>query len=114
MFRLQPEEVDSMNRSQIVTGSQKHRDPRFQRRVFTQEGVAMLSGVLRGKRAVEVNVGIVRAFVRLRDLLASNKDLARKILQHDQQIAGLFEQVQNMLAPVRLKKKPIGFTHPKE
>lgn len=114
MFRLESEEMENMNRSQIVTGSQRHRDPRFPPRVFTQEGVAMLSGVLRGKRAVEVNVSIMRAFVRLRDLLATNEDLARRVSQHDRQIAVLFEHVQNMLAPVPLKKNPIGFIHPKD
>jgi hypothetical protein len=54
----------------------------------------MLSGVLRSKRAVEVNVSIMRAFVRLRELLATNEDLARKLAQHDQEIATLFEHVQ--------------------
>jgi hypothetical protein len=114
MFRLKPEEIEDMNRSQTGTGSQKHRDPRFPPRVFTQEGVAMLSGILRGKRAVEVNVGIMRAFVRLRDLLATNEELARNVAQHDRQIAVLFEHVQNILAPVPLNKNRIGFIHPKD
>ncbi|MGH9325807.1 MAG: ORF6N domain-containing protein [Terriglobia bacterium] len=87
MFRLEPEEIEGINQSQIVTGSQKHPDPRFPPRVFTQEGVAMLSGVLRSKRAVEVNISIMRAFVRLRELLATNEDLARNVAQHDRQIA---------------------------
>lgn len=114
MFRLEPEEIESINRSQTVTGSQKHRDPRFPPRVFTQEGVAMLSGVLRGKRAVEVNVGIMRAFVRLRELLATNQELAREVAQHDRQIAVLFEHVQSMLTPVSVKKHRIGFIHHKD
>ena len=114
MLRLTPDEIGNINRSQIVTGSQRHRDPRFPPRVFTQEGVAMLSGVLRGKRAVEVNVSIMRAFVRLRELLATNEELARKVARHDRQIAVLFEHVENMLAPVPLKKNPIGFIHPKD
>jgi ORF6N domain len=54
-FRLKPEEIESINPSQSVTGSQKHRDPRFPPRVFTQEGVAMLSGHLRSQRAIDVN-----------------------------------------------------------
>src|SRR5260370_23339314 len=102
MFRLSREEAEAMNRSQFVTGSQKHRDPRFPPRAFTQEGVAMLSGLLRSKRAIEINVSIMRAFVRLRELLATNEDLARKVAQHDRQIAVLFEHVQDMLAPVPL------------
>ena len=109
MFRLSQEETEALNRSQIVTGSIKHRDPRYTPRAFTQEGVAMLSGVLRSKRAVEVNIGIMRAFVRLRELLATNQDLARKVSQHDQQIAVLFGHVQRMLAPAPVKKNRIGF-----
>jgi ORF6N domain len=85
MFRFKADEAKAFNRSQIVTGSQKHRDPRFPPRVFTQEGVAMLSSVLRSRRAVEVNISIMRAFVRLRELLATNEDLARKVAQHDEE-----------------------------
>ena len=100
--------------SQIVTGSQKHRDPRFTPRAFTQEGVAMLSGVLRSKRAVEINVAIMRAFVRLREILATHEELARQVAQHDRQIAVLFEHVKNLLEPPPAPKKPpIGFIHPK-
>ena len=65
MFRLNGKEVDALNRSQIVTGSQRHRDPRYPPYAFTQEGVAMLSGVFRSQRAVQVNILIMRAFVRL-------------------------------------------------
>lgn len=114
MFRLSAEETEALNRSQTVTGSLKHRDPRFSPRAFTQEGVAMLSGVLRSDRAIEVNVAIMRAFVRLREVLASNEDLARKVAQHDRQIAVLFEHVQKMLTPPPVKKNPIGFIPPKD
>jgi hypothetical protein len=114
MFRLSRAEVDAMHRSQIVTGSQKHRDPRFTPRAFTQEGVAMLSGVLRSPRAVDINVAIMRAFVRLREILATHEELARKVAQHDQQIAALFEYVKTLLEPPPAPKKPpIGFIHPK-
>lgn len=114
MFRLSPEETEALNRSQTVTGSQKHRDPKFSPRAFTQEGVAMLSGVLRSKRAVEINITIMRAFVKLREMLATNEELARKVGQHDRQIAVLFEQVQKILSPPPVKKKPIGFIHSKD
>jgi ORF6N domain len=114
MFRLSRAEVEAMHRSHIVTGSQKHRDPRFTPRAFTQEGVAMLSGVLRSKRAVDINVAIMRAFVRLREMLATHEELARKVAQHDRQIAVLFEHLQNLLEPPPTPKKPpIGFIHPK-
>jgi len=74
----------------------------------------MLSSVLKSKRAVEVNITIVRTFVRLRRMLASNEDLARKVAQHDRQIAVLFEHVKHLLEPPPApKKSPIGFIHPK-
>jgi hypothetical protein len=75
----------------------------------------MLSGVLRSKRAVEINVAIMRAFVRLREILATHEELARKVAQHDQQIAALFEYVKTLLEPPAApKKRPIGFIHPKD
>ncbi len=76
MFQLTSEEFD---RSQFVTGSQKHRDPRFLPYVFTEHGVAMLSSVLNSKRAVQVNILIIRAFVKLREMLANHKHLADKL-----------------------------------
>jgi len=81
MFQITMEEADEMNRSQIVTGSQKHRDPRFSPYAFTELGVAMLSSVLNSERAVQMNILIMRAFVKLRGLLATNAELARKIEQ---------------------------------
>ncbi len=110
MFRLSREETDVLNRSRIVTRSQKHRDPRYPPRAFTQEGVAMLSGVLRSERAIEVNIGIMRAFVKLRRLLATNEELARLVAQHDDEIAILFEHIQHLLEPPdEPGKKQIGF-----
>jgi hypothetical protein len=79
MFRLSGEEVEALNRSQIVTSSQKHRDPRFPPHAFTEHGVAMLSSVLRSKGAVQMNIVIIRAFVKLRQILASQTALARRI-----------------------------------
>ena len=76
MFQLTVAEVAELNRSQFVTGSQKHRDPRFRPYAFSEQGVAMLSSVLRSKRAVAVNIAIMRAFVRLREMLDSNRELA--------------------------------------
>jgi hypothetical protein len=79
MFQLTGDEVAGLNRSQIVTGSQKHRDPRFRPYAFSEQGVAMLSSVLRSKQAVAVNIEIMRAFVHLREILASNRELAGKL-----------------------------------
>jgi hypothetical protein len=79
MFRLTAEEAETLNRSRIVTGSQKHRDPRVLPYAFTEHGVAMLSSVLKSRRAVQMNIVIIRAFVKLRQILASHTALARRI-----------------------------------
>ena len=73
----------------------------------------MLSSILRSKRTVQVNVGIMRTFVKLREMLATNEELARKVAQHDRQIAVLFDHVQKMLAPAPVKKNPIGYIIPR-
>ena len=70
----------------------------------------MLSGVLRSKRAVAVNVAIMRTFVRLRQVLGAHEELARKVAQHDQEIGILFEHIQHLLAdPAEPEKRRIGF-----
>jgi hypothetical protein len=69
----------------------------------------MLSSVLKSDRAADVNVNIMRTFVRLRQALTSNEELARKVAQHDHEIGILFEHVENMLAPPPGKTKRIGF-----
>ena len=71
---------------------------------------AMLSSVLHSDRAVEVNVAIIRTFVRLREILATHRDVARKVDEHDRQIAALLSAVQKLLAPPDPPKKhPIGY-----
>jgi hypothetical protein len=78
MFQLTWEETNTLLRSQIVTLKRgQHR--KYRPYVFTEQGVAMLSSVPRSKRAVQVNVAIMRAFVKLRMLLATHRDLARKL-----------------------------------
>ncbi len=82
--------------------------------VFTEQGVAMLSSVLRSKRALQVNIAIMRAFVKLRELLETNKDLAKKIdqlerkfLQHDHQFKAVFEAIRQLMAvgsPLALRR----------
>jgi hypothetical protein len=76
----------------------------------------MLSGVLRSSQAIEVNIAIVRAFVRMRETLASNDDLARRVTQHDHEIGELFDHVRALLEPMEEElppKRPIGFAKPK-
>ncbi len=79
MFQLSIEEIKLLNRSQFATGSEKHRDPRFRPYVFTEFGVAMLSSVLKSDRAVQMNIYIMRAFVKLREVLATHADLAQRM-----------------------------------
>ena len=88
--------------------------------VFTQEGVAMLSGVLRSPRAEQVNIAIMRAFVRLRETLSLHKELAhklgeleRKIENHDENIRTLFEAIHQLMTPPETPRREIGF-HVKE
>lgn len=84
VFRLTRAENESLNRSQIVTGSKRHRDPRFPPYVFTEHGAIMAATVLKSPRAVETSVYIVRAFVKLREMLAANETLIQKLneLEH--------------------------------
>jgi hypothetical protein len=116
MFRLSAEESELLNRSQFVTGSQKHRDPRLLPYVFTEHGVAMLSSVLNSQRAVQMNILIIRAFVKLREMLATHKDLARKIedlerqqKEHGCQLAAVYSVVKRLIATPRRAQRPIGF-----
>ncbi len=75
----------------------------------------MLSSVLRSNRAIEINIEIMRTFVRVRRMLATNEELARKVAQHDEEIGILFEHIEGLLEPPEPPKKhPIGFRYPKE
>ena len=80
---------------------------------FTEQGVAMLSSVLKSERAVQVNIEIMRAFVRLRELLASHTDLARKLNElerkYDAQFKVVFDTIRQLMAPSRTPKRRIGF-----
>ena len=117
VFQLAHDEVEALNRSQIVTGSQKHRDPRFPPYAFTEHGAIMAASVLNSSRAVEVSVYVVRAFVKLREVLATHKELARKVTElenrvagHDEDIIALVKTIRKLMSPPRPKKsRPIGF-----
>lgn len=112
MFQLSAEEADDM-RSQIVTSSRrKLTAPPY---AFTEQGVAMLSSVLRSQRAVEVNIAIMRTFVQLRRLMDSNRDLARRIeameTLYDEQFSAVFDAIKQLVADDHKRKdrRPIGF-----
>jgi len=113
MFRLTGLEVAELNRSQIVTGSQKHRDPRFPPYAFTEHGALMLANVLNSERAAQTSVQVVRAFVRLRQVLASNAELARKVdaleKKYDRQFKVVFDAIRQLMAPTEKQRREIGF-----
>jgi ORF6N domain len=102
-------------RSQIVTSKTGRGGRRYLPYAFTEQGVAMLSSVLRSSRAIEVNIAIMRTFVQLRRLMDTNRDLARKIealeKKYDEQFAVVFEAIKQLIAPPAPPKKEIGF-HP--
>ena len=110
MFVLTNQEVRNL-RSQIVTSSWG--GTRYSPMVFTEQGVAMLSSVLKSERAIEVNIAIMRAFVQLRQMLASHKDLKRKIeameAKYDEQFGIVFEAIRQLLEADEKPKRKIGF-----
>jgi len=114
MFQITWDEANELLRSQSVTLKRgQHR--KYRPYVFTEQGVAMLSSVLRSERAIHVNIAIMRAFVRLRTILATHKDLARKLEEierkYDAQFQIVFEAIQRLMAPPTEpeKKRRIGF-----
>ena len=118
MFQLNKQEVASL-RSQFVTSNKPGRGGRrYAPYAFTEQGVAMLSTVLNSPRAIAVNIEIMRAFVRLRRILASNKELARRLdeleAKTDARFQQVFEAIRQLMAPPEPKKRPIGFVTPKE
>ena len=109
MFGLTRDEIHGI--SQFVTSS----NLKFSKRVtaFTEQGVAMLSTVLRSKRAIAVNIEIMRTFVRLRQVLTSNADLARRLgeleSRYDGQFKVVFDAIRKLMLPLPQQKKQIGF-----
>jgi hypothetical protein len=112
MFQLSVEEFEAL-KFQIGTSNGRG-GRRTLPYVFTEQGVAMLSSVLNSDRAADVNVAIMRTFVRLREILATDKDLARKVKEHDRQIGTLFSAIEKLLALPEPKKHPIGFVPSKD
>lgn len=123
MFRLTAEEFTNL-KSQLGTSSDGHGGRRYLPYVFTEQGVGMLSSVLRSKRAVAVNIEIMRAFVEIRRAAASYQELeerindlektaAGKFGEHEKHLATLFKALRELAAPPRPKPKhPIGFSPP--
>jgi len=114
MFQLTKEEFDIL-RSQFVTSS-SWGGRRYLPYVFTEQGVAMLSSVLKSERAIQVNIAIMRAFMKLRQILSTHKELAyklteleRNIERHDKKIKAIFDAVRQLMTPSEKPKKRIGF-----
>jgi hypothetical protein len=112
----QSAETPTANRSQSVTGTQRHRDPQFSPYAFTEQGVAMLSSVLRSPRAIQVNIAIMRTFVELRRWLSSHEELSRKLealeRKYDVQFKSVFDAIRELMErtePARKPKREIGF-----
>jgi len=111
MFQLTNQEAASI-RSQFVIASR--RNVRHAPYAFTEQGIAMLSSVLRSGRAIQVNVEIMRAFVHLRRILASDAELSRKLAalekKYDKQFKVVFDAIRRLMSPPEPKKRSIGFT----
>ncbi len=127
MFQLTWEEADILKSQSVISKPENPGDSRsqfvtlkrgmhlkYRPYAFTEQGVAMLSSVLRSPRAVAVNIEIMRAFVRLRQILASHADLAQKIdameMKYDSQFKVVFDALRQLMQPPPNKtKRPIGF-----
>ncbi len=130
MFRLTMEEYEDLrlqiatsNRSQIVTGSQKHRNPKYVPYAFTEHGAVMAANILRSDRAIQMSVFVVRAFIRMRQMLIEQRGLARKLVElekeltarldvHETAINEMFTQIRRLLSPPSEPAPPkrrIGF-----
>ena len=112
MFQLNSKETENW-KSQIVMSNSVKMGARRNPFVFTEQGVAMLSSVLKSERAILVNIAIMRAFVQLRELIASNDKLAKKLNElekkYDAQFRVVFDAIRKLMEPAEKPKRKIGF-----
>ncbi len=115
MFQLSTEEVRSL-RCQIGISKPGRGGDRYRPYAFTEQGVAMLSSVLNSERAVNVNIAIIRAFVKLRKALETNRELAQKFSElekrvgkHDEEIGAIIDAIRQLMAPPEKPRREIGF-----
>ncbi len=113
MFQLTMEEYEAL-KFQIGIPNEGRGGRRTPPYAFTEQGVAMLSSVLNSERAIEINVAVIRTFVRLRQILATHEDVVRKIEEHDRQIANLYHHVERLLRLPEPQKNPVGYIWPKD
>ena len=113
MFPLSRQEVMNLKSQSVISswGGSRRANPY----AFTEQGVAMLSSVLRSRRAIQVNIAIMRAFVKLRRILVTHRDLARKLealeRKYDAQFRVVFDAIRRLMAPPEPSRRKIGF-HP--
>jgi hypothetical protein len=103
MFELTRDEIRNISQSVICSSTMKHEKNAY---AFTEQGVAMLSSVLHSKRAVQVNIEIMRVFVRLREMMATHKELAFKLVELEERLEGHDEQIQNIFEAIRQLMTP--------
>jgi hypothetical protein len=115
MFQLDAQEASAL-RSQFATSKRGRGGRRYLPYVFTEQGVAMLSSVLKSERAIQANIAIMRVFVRLREMMAAHKELAFKLAEleerlegHDEQIQNIFEAIRQLMTPPEPPRRKIGF-----
>jgi len=112
MFQLTEAEFADL-RSQFVTSKKKRGGRRYMPYVFTEQGVAMLSGVLNSDRAVQVNIAIMRAFVRMRETMASHRELAQRLntleKTYDAHFRVVFDAIRALMEPPKRPRRRIGF-----
>lgn len=116
MFRLTTEEYAVLRSQSVTSNKSKRGGRRYLPYAFTEQGVAMLSSVLNSERAINVNIEIIRAFVKLRKILSSTEELSqkldaleRKYHEHDEQFKVIFEAIRQLMDQPKLKPRQIGF-----
>ena len=116
MFQLTKEEEQSLRSQNVISNAKGHGGRRYSPYVFTEHGVSMLSSVLDSQRAVQMNILKIRAFVKLREMIASHKDLARKMesierqqKEHSRHLATVYYIIRKLTDVPAKSKKPIGF-----
>jgi hypothetical protein len=113
MFRLSQEESYSLRSQTVILEPGRGKYRKFLPYAFTEQGVAMLSGILQSHRAVQVNIAIMRAFVRMRRMLISHEELARKVAalegKYDSQFRVVFDAIRALMEPPKTPRQRIGF-----
>ena len=113
MFQLSKSELDQWRSQFVISNPAAKMGLRRPPYAFTEQGVAMLSSVLRSERAIAVNIEIMRTFVRLRQMLAGNADLARRLdeleAKYDKQFAVVFDAIRQLMSPPTPKQREMGY-----